>query len=432
MERIGKYEVKRLLGEGASSLVFLAEDPFAKRLVAVKVVKPDVLADPQHGKMYRKLFAIEASLAGRMNHPHIAAILDAVNDTTNPYLVVEYVAGGTLEPFVRPESLLTPERAVEVIFKCSRALEFAHRIGVTHRDIKPANILIDNSDGEIRDIKITDFGAALTGSPDVTAVAGIGSPAYMSPQQVKDHPLDHRTDIYSLGVVLFQLLTGRLPFEASNNISMVYQIVNGEVPIPSTLRNGLNKRLDQIVARAMARDLDDRYQDWSSFSFDLADIYRDREALALSDSEIADSEKFTTLRELSFFRDFSDVELWEVVRLSEWGKHPPGVELIKEAERGDFFHILAEGQAKVIKRGKLLNVIQSGECFGEMAYLGDRTLPDSNVRSADVVTMGPATSIKLNNTALGGASQPCRYQFDRAFLRILVERLALANTRMTQ
>lgn len=432
MERIGKYEVKKLLGEGASSLVFLAEDPFAKRLVAVKVVKPDVLSDAQHGKMYRKLFAIEASLAGRMNHPHIAAILDAVNDPNNPYLVIEYVAGGTLEPFVRPESLLTPERAVEVIFKCSRALEFAHRIGVTHRDIKPANILIDNSDGEIRDIKVTDFGAALTGASDVTAVSGIGSPAYMSPQQVKDHPLDHRTDIYSLGVVLYQLLAGRLPFEASNNVSMIYQIVNSVPLTPSELRYGLPKRLDGIVGRAMARDLDERYQDWSEFSFDLADIYRDRGALAMTDSEIADSEKFTTLRELSFFRGFSDVELWEVVRLSEWGKHPAGTGLIKENERGEFFYILASGEAKVVKRGKLLNTVQTGECFGEMAYLGDRTVPDSNVRSADVVTLSPSTTIKLTNAALKAASQSCRYQFDRAFLRILIERLALANTRMSQ
>jgi serine/threonine protein kinase len=432
MERIGKYLVKGLLGEGASSLVFLAEDPFAQRMVAVKVVKPDVLADPQHGKMYRKLFAIEASLAGRMNHPHIASILDAHDDPTNPYLVVEYVAGGTLETFVKRESLLTPERAVEVIFKCSRALEFAHRIGVTHRDIKPANILIDKSAEEIRDIKVTDFGAALTGAADVTAVAGIGSPAYMSPQQVKEHPLDHRTDIYSLGVVLFQLLTGRLPFEASNNVSMIYQILNGEVPIPSELRIGLPKRLDSIVARAMARDLEERYQDWSEFSFDLADLYRDREALRMSNSEIADSEKFTTLRELSFFREFSDAELWEVVRLSEWGKHPPGTELIKENSRGDNFYILASGEAKIVKRGKLLNVVASGECIGEMAYLADQKAAEGSPRSADVITMGAATSIKLTIAALRAASQSCRHEFDRAFLRILVERLALANTRMSQ
>ncbi|MGA2550752.1 MAG: serine/threonine-protein kinase [Burkholderiaceae bacterium] len=359
MERIGKYSVKCLLGEGATSLVYLCEDPFTLREVAVKTVKPEVMNDPQSGQLFRRLFVTEASLAGRLTHPHIAAILDAVSDSTPPYLVVEYVPGGTLEPYCRPQSLLPPERAVEVVFKCSRALEFAHRIGVTHRDIKPANILIEDSSGDIRDIKITDFGAALTGSKDITAVSGIGSPAYMSPQQVKDHPLDHRTDIYSLGVVLFQLLTGKLPYSASNNFSLIYQIVNTPPPAPSSLRSGLPAQLDAIVARAMSKDIDERYQSWQEFSFDLADIYRDRDALAMTDEQIADSEKFVTLRELSFFSRFSDVELWEVVRLSEWSKHLPGTVLIKDGEKGEHFYIVARGQAKVTNRCLILILFYS-------------------------------------------------------------------------
>jgi serine/threonine protein kinase len=432
MDRIGKYVIERVLGEGATSLVYLARDPFTNRDVAVKVVKPEVLKDPEQGHIFKRLFVIEASLAGKLTHPHIAAILDAVNDGENPYLVVEYVPGGTLEPYCAYDHLLSPERAVEVIFKCSRALEFAHRIGVTHRDIKPANILIEDSSGAIRDIKITDFGAALTGAQDITAVSGIGSPAYMSPQQVKDHPLDHRTDIYSLGVVLFQLLTGRLPFEASNNFSMIYQIVNDEIPAPTSFRPGLPKRLDEIVARATHKDIDLRYQEWAEFSFDLADLYRDRDAMRMTNSEIADSEKFTTLRELSFFRDFSDVELWEVVRLSEWGKHTANTTLIHENETGDFFYILASGQAKVIKRGKLLNVIETGECIGDMAYLTNALRGVASPRSADVVTMNQTTTIKLTNAVLSTASQACRYRFDRAFLNILVDRLTLANNRLAQ
>jgi CRP-like cAMP-binding protein len=121
-----------------------------------------------------------------------------------------------------------------------------------------------------------------------------------------------------------------------------------------------------------------------------------------------------------------------VVRLSEWGKHPPGTELIKENSRGDNFYILASGEAKIVKRGKLLNVVASGECIGEMAYLADQKAAEGSPRSADVITMGAATSIKLTIAALRAASQSCRHEFDRAFLRILVERLALANTRMSQ
>ena len=147
---------------------------------------------------------------------------------------MEYVDGGTLEPFCAPDHLLPVDKTVEIVFKCTRALEFAHKMGITHRDIKPANILYA---GET-DVKISDFGAALIASGDSTQVSAIGSPAYMSPQQVKEHPLDHRTDIYSMGVVMYHLLTGRLPFQASNNFSLIYQITNVEPPPPSSLRPG--------------------------------------------------------------------------------------------------------------------------------------------------------------------------------------------------
>ena len=164
---------------------------------------------------------------------------------------MEYVTGGTLETFAQPGHLLPMERVVEIIFKCTRALDFAFRLGSTHRDIKPANMLLASE----MDIKISDFGAAISSGVDRTQVSGIGSPAYMSPQQVKEQPLDHRTDIYSLGVVMYQLLTGQLPFQASSNYNMVYQIINTEPTKPSFLRHDVPPVLDEIVAHAMAKDL---------------------------------------------------------------------------------------------------------------------------------------------------------------------------------
>jgi len=220
LKQIGKYPVARKLGEGATSEVWLCNDPFNLRDVAVKVAFTESFSDPTRGKVYRKLFLTEAKLAGKLQHPHICQIYDAVAEDTLHYLVMEYVDGGTLEKYCQPDALLPVERVVEIVFKCTRALEFAHKQGVTHRDIKPANIL---HTGET-DVKITDFGAALLASGDTTQVAGVGSPAYMSPEQVKDHPLDHRTDIYSMGVVMYHLLTGRLPFSAENNFTLIYQI----------------------------------------------------------------------------------------------------------------------------------------------------------------------------------------------------------------
>jgi serine/threonine protein kinase len=337
---------------------------------------------------------------------------------------MEYVAGGTLEPYCAPDRLLPLADVVEMIFKCSRALDFAYRLGVIHRDLKPANILRSGASGS--DVKISDFGAAITTSSDQTAIAGIGSPAYMSPQQVQDWPLDHRTDIFSLGVVMYQLLTGQLPFQGSNNVSIVYQILNTVPPPPSHLRPGIPPVVDAVVTKAMQKSLEERYATWDAFSFDLAEAFRN-EHLAETRSQIADSEKFNTLRGLSFFRNFNDVQLWEVLRFSDWQRAKPGTSLMREGEAGATFCILASGEVKVTKNQKLLNILSAGECFGEMAYLAE----EAGTRGADVATLGEATVISVPTEALKRASDGCRHSFDRAFLRILVERLSLANTRLT-
>ncbi len=424
MDKIGKYQVIRKLGEGATSVVHLAHDPFAERDVAIKVMASNVFSEGERGKIARNLFVTEASLAGKLVHPHIVQIYDAVADADPSYIIMEYVAGGTLEPFCTPDRLLPIVDVVEMIFKCTRALDFAYRLGVIHRDLKPANILRAGSSGS--DVKISDFGAALSASSDQTAVAGIGSPAYMSPQQVKDHPLNHQSDIFSLGVVMYQLLTGQLPFQGSNNISIIYQITNVEPLPPSALRKGIPPAVDAIVMRAMKKSLEERYPTWDAFSFDLAETFRN-EHLEEARERIADTEKFNTLRGLAFFRGFNDVQLWELLGFSDWQRVKPGTLLMREGQPGDNFCILAAGEVKVTKNAKLLNVLSSGECFGEMAYLNEA----AGTRGADVSTLREATVITVPTEALRRASDACRHSFDRAFLRILVERLSLANTRLT-
>jgi len=422
MERIGKYEVIKKLGEGATSDVYLCHDPFNDRDVAVKRVVEERLGDAETGKLTKKLFITEASLAGKLTHPHIVQIYDAVVDDKSSYIVMEYVAGGTLEPFCDPATVLPIDKIVEIAFKCTRALDFADKLGVTHRDIKPANILLA---GET-DIKISDFGAALMISADQTQVTGIGSPAYMSPQQIKEQPLDQQTDIYSLGVVMYQLLTGVLPFQASNNFSMMYQIINVEPPPPSSCRNEIPLAVDKIVRKAMHKETERRYANWGEFSFDLAEAFRS-ERLAARNQEVADTEKFNIMRPLSFFAEFTDAELWEVMRISRWSYLARDTQVMTDGDTGDFFCILASGEIKVTKRKKLLNVLTPGECFGEMAYLA-RT---GNHRTADVFTMSESQLITIKTDDLEQASDTCRHRFDRAFMSILVERLTLANTRLT-
>jgi len=423
LSQIGKYPVLRKLGEGATSEVYQCRDPFNDRDVAIKVAFPERFHDPQRGHLYKKLFLTEASLAGKLQHPHICQIYDAVAEEKLHYLVMEYVDGGTLEQFCRPETLLPVERAVEMIFKCTRALEFAHRLGVTHRDIKPANIL---HTGETH-VKITDFGAALIAGGDTTELTSIGSPAYMSPEQVKEEKLDHRTDIYSVGVVMYHLLTGGLPFQAANNFGLIYQITNHQAEPPSGLRRSLPAQVDAIVMRAMAREREERYARWEDFSRDLAQLFSAQRSTARKAQDFADSDRFETLRTLAFFGDFSDAELWEVAHISSWRHADAGQTLMKEGDPGEHFCILAEGEVKVTKRGKLLNVLKPGECFGEMAYLARK----DNRRGADVTVTAEANVVSVPTANLARVSEGCRNKFDRAFMSILVERLSAANLRLS-
>ncbi|MBR0566585.1 protein kinase [Azoarcus sp. L1K30] len=422
-ERIGKYEIRSLLGEGATSAVYLAWDAFHQREVALKRLYPELVSDRQRGRLYRQLMLNEAALAGKLTHPHIAQIYDAVIDDNDAYVVMEYVPGGTLEALVRPDRLPPIERVIEIIFKCSRALDYAFHQGVTHRDIKPANILLYRADSS--DIRISDFGAALQKASETTQIAGIGSPAYMSPQQVREMPLDHRTDIYSLGVVMYQLLTGRLPFECENNYSLIYRIANDVPPAPIELRPDIPDALDAIVRRAMERELDRRYQSWAEFSHDLALAFRNR-AIALDRKTPPEAEKFQTLRSITFFREFADAELWEIIGFAQWTHLQPGTMIMKEGEAGDYFCFLADGEARVKKRGKLLNVLSAGECFGEMALFS----AGGGIRSASIEATTEVDVITIRSRALQRASDTCRMHFYKAFLEVLSTRLSLMSARI--
>jgi serine/threonine protein kinase len=336
------------------------------------------------------------------------------------YVVMEYVEGTTLEQYAEVDTLLPVNNIAEIIYKCCKALEYAQHQGVIHRDIKPANILLRGES----EIKISDFGSAAVQNQQTTQVSGVGSPAYMSPEQVKELKLTHQTDIYSLGVVMYKLLTGKLPFDASNKVSMIYQIINIVPPPPSSFRPETPPELDVIVQRAMEKDTTKRYQTWDEFANDLVGFTSES---APSQKEILDTEKFETLRSLAFFKNFSDVELWEVLRISEWRKVPESEYILREDESGSSFYVLAQGTVRVSKQGRLLSLLHRGDCFGEMAHLLERDFK----RSTDVIAKNDVVLIEVNPEVLKRATPGCRLQFGDAFLRMLVKRLSLANTRIS-
>jgi serine/threonine protein kinase len=421
MDKVGKYEIVKELGHGATSTVYLALDPFSQQQVALKVFNLEVLHDQSRAKAFRKLLLTEASLAGKLSHPHIVKIHDAVMDGEVNYIVMEYVEGETLEIYGEVDHLMGLGRIAEIIYKCCKALEYAQYQGITHRDIKPANILLRGES----DIKISDFGAAVIESQQTTQVSGVGSPAYMSPEQIRELPLTHQTDIYSLGVTMYRLLTGKLPFDAATSYSMIYQIMNIDPQPPSTFRPEIPPAMDAIVQRAMCKDTAQRYQTWDEFARDLVAFISYN---VPQQEEIFDTEKFNTLRELSFFKNFNDVELWEVLRISDWYKAPKDESILQEGEEGQSFFLIASGSVRVVKQGRLLSLLHQGDCFGEMAHLSGK---DAR-RSTDVISKTEVTLIEIVPDALSRATANCRYQFSEAFLELLTKRLSMANTRISR
>jgi eukaryotic-like serine/threonine-protein kinase len=418
--KIGKYPVSREIGHGATSRVFLGRDPFAKRDVAIKLVSNESGAGTDLRRRFNKVFMNEASLVGKLTHPHIMAIYDADVADDYSYIVMEYVDGPTLEQYSTVANLLPVERVVEIAFKCSLALEFAHRRGVIHRDIKPANILIS----ALGDIKISDFGVALQAEAEHTHLQGVGSPSYMSPEQVQDKELSHQTDIYSLGVMVYQLLTGKLPFVAATKASLLYQIINIEPVPPSTHRTDISSDLDRLVMRALNKDVKNRYQTWGDFSRDLTQTYRH---LKLPPESISDAEKFNAIKALPFFRDFRDVEIWETVRMASFKRIQPGKTVMREGDVGESFYIIASGEALVAKSGNQLDTLHAGDCFGEILYFEDTRAR----RITTISSASPLALIEIKAAALQKATDSCQKQFNQAFLRILIDRLTWANSRLS-
>jgi serine/threonine protein kinase len=337
--------------------------------------------------------------------------------------VMEYVEGGTLEKFCAAGALLEPRVVTEIIFKCVRALAFANALGLTHRDLKPGNILYNGGS----DIKIADFGAAINRVSDRTIIANVGSPAYMAPELVTGAAqASIVTDIYALGIVMYYLLAGRLPFSGKTTMAVINEIVNTQPEPPGEHRNGISEELDSLVMTAIAKDPEKRFANWEAFGAALTDIWK-KEHRAEERRVQSDAERFNMLRTLPFFRDFPENELWEVLRISKWAKFHPETALVKEGDHGDSFYILVAGYVRVTRGKRTLSVLTAGDCFGEMAYL---THEKKSHRSATVTATSDCIIMKIRAEDLRSASLSCRRLFDERFLNTLVERLEAANQQL--
>jgi len=421
---IGKYRVTSRLGEGATSEVFLARDEFRGLDVAIKRLRPGVADDDSEDKLSAAFFASEAALVGRLQHPNVVQIMDAVPDGPTPYLVMEYVPGLTLRRFCRADALLSLEQIAEIGFKCAMALSYCWKQGLIHRDVKPANILALMDGERIADVKISDFGSVLNLDSDRTQVFRVGSLAYMSPEQLDGSDLDARADMYSLSVVLYHLIAGRPPFDAQQQPALMHQIYNATPSSLTGLREGVTPALDALVRKGMERKREERFATWDEFANELSKLISNREVPRAADAAVLDSERFTLLRSLEFFSTFGDVELWEVVHRARWERHEPGHPLYRKGGKGNAFHIIAEGMVDVYRDGNKVASLNAGTCVGEMAYLAPN--PEMATHSADVTVATPSTMISFTPEALRQMGLATRSLFDAAFIRVLVRRLNAA------
>ena len=416
--RIGKYMLKKKLGAGASGSVYLALDEYSGREVALKFYEVGTSADISN--FVRSQFLTEAALAGRLWHPHIALIMDACSDDTMSYIVTEFVPGGSLSQFTGPGGLLPVSEVVEIGFKCSGALDYAFRNNVIHRDIKPANIL--RAAGT--QVKISDFGVAFIRDAAHTQIMDAGSPYYASPEQASGAQLSHQSDMFSLGVVLYEMLAGKRPFTGETSGQVLHKLVTVDPEPLLRVRPDLPGALDEIVMRALQKAPGDRYKDWAEFALDLAKAGR----LSRYDKTIPDSERFTALKSRPMLAELDDAEIWEFVAAGNWSRLPSYTRVVREGEPGDSLFLLANGEAKVTLRGRLLNVLATGEWFGEQPFIHGHPV----ARQATVETTIDSVLVEFPREKLDTLSERCQRRFVRAILRTLADRLALSNVRISR
>ncbi|MGE5096520.1 MAG: protein kinase domain-containing protein [Betaproteobacteria bacterium] len=411
--RIGNYEVMGVLGRGQSATIYLGRELFPARQVAIKVYDPEMLKSDDGG-VFRALFLKETLLARRLAHPNICQVYDAAADDERAYIVMEYCPEGNLDRYCVPEGLLAPQRVAALLERVCDALSYANANGIIHRDLKPANILT-GADGEA---KVADFGVALTNLAfDATRSMMVGSPAYMAPEQLERKPASMRSDIYALGIVLYKMLVGALPFPAESPAALATRILLGNLPVPSSARRGLAPAFDDIFRRATARDPDARYASWEALAADLR-------AIAHPGGEATDaSHRRALMRALPFFRGFSDAALAEVAPIGRWFDVRAGSQLIGEEDPGYSFFVLVRGQMRVTRRGTLLAIRGAGECLGETGFL--RRSGQRRFRTIEAVT--DCTVIEFDPDLLWLASPECMRHFHEAFLVTMADRLVAAE-----
>ncbi len=412
-DRIGKYQLDKIIHQGKYRTIYKAHDPFLERDVAIKVSQfPDDQDGEENSQQLRNSFFLETRAVGQLQHPNIVSVYDAGVGDRQTFIVMEYIDAKSLASMMNAKEEIPVSKAIDIIFKCCKALEYAHSKNVVHRDIKPANILI-TEDGNV---KIVDFGIAKVRNEIDTFSSGLfGSPLYMAPEQIEEQEVGPGTDLYALGVVLYELLTGGKIFEADNVHTHMYKILN-EKPKPlSSYGVECAEKIQPIIDQALEKQSDQRYPAAADFaaairSVDIALRYEEAEIIKRVNADQAGT--------LGFFKEFSQKQLSEFVDLATWLRISNGETILSAGEIDQTFYVIVGGKAIVYKSNEPVKTLSEGDCFGEIGLLRNENSNTSIMASTDMLLM------KLTTTDLNKMSTDLQAQFYKSVAHSMVKRLA--------
>ncbi len=415
---VSKYRLLGELGRGTLCNVYEGQELEGSARVAVKLLRKDSPQISAEGgvEAAKRVFFREARIISRMKHPHILCVIDSGEEGEHSYIITELVEEShTLRQHAMAGHLLPPDQTASIIFQCAQALAHVHRQGITHCDVKPENILL--LPGGF--VKIADFGIAIVkDSDDILREEAsgdiLGSPRYMSPEQLRSKKLSYKTDLFSLGIVFYEMLTGHHPFHADDLESLIQKIINDDPPSLDQYVPDLLPGLQSVIDTALQKKEKTRYTSGSAMAMDIARLYPELQVLQTS-MEVDDV--FRAVRSLGFFAEFEDQELVDLVQSCESEAYEEGMEIIREGTVMDSSYILFEGYVELKKGKARLGRLSPGSCFGEMGYLtGIR-------RTATVKAVSNCQVLKLNATLVGRQPEKIQLKLSEAFIRVLVQRL---------
>ncbi len=416
---MGRYEILGTLGRGNMGEVFRARDPMIDRMVALKTRRFDLVYEQKDLSYVIGRFFEEARIAGNLIHPNIVTIFDVGQDGDYCYMAMELLEGKNLAAFNKVGSLLAPETVCELIKTICHTLDYAHGHKVIHRDIKPANLMFTR-DGVI---KITDFGIAMTARADKTTdLPVLGTPSYMSPEQTKGSKLTNQTDFFSLGVVFYELLCGRRPFQGRTLYELMENIRYAPPPPILKMNPSLPAAMDVVIQRVLEKEPELRYQTGAEFADEIEQAMQGK-SIAVTD--IKASKKVDLLKAVNFFRPFSRREVQEIIRFGKFIKYDRNQVIVREGDVDTTFFVLLSGRVRIYKNKKRIADLSKGACFGEMGAL-TRT-----ARTAHVIAKEYCIVLKLDFKVLERESPELRLKFYQMFLKTLVHRLDDATRRLS-